>query len=89
MIDFCLSICNVADFLEIFQKKRNENPKEDEDFCESYKVRSIYINNKNPNYLDLHGVSSAAEAKDKVLQFITSAKSKRKNQESQTTCRRK
>lgn len=44
----------------------------------SYKFRRIYINNKNPILLDLHGVSSAREAEDKVLQFIKAAKSNRK-----------
>jgi hypothetical protein len=72
--------------IEILQKKNygQQESKREEDSkpvnSDSYKIRRIYINNKNPSFLDLHGVSSAKEAKDKVFQFIKAAKSKRKNE---------
>lgn len=45
-----------------------------------YKIRRIYINTKNPRYLDLHGISSAKEAKNKILNFTRIAKSRKKKQ---------
>jgi len=44
-----------------------------------YKIRTIFINTKNPHILDLHGVASAQIAFKKVMQFINAAKSKQKN----------
>jgi DNA-nicking Smr family endonuclease len=50
------------------------------DNCAPYKIRRIYINTRNPQLLDLHGVASAQIARRKVIEFINAAKSKRKTQ---------
>ena len=52
------------------QKKLNEDP--------TYKTRFIYVDNKNPKLIDLHGVASAQVAQKRVSEFIRAAKSKRK-----------
>lgn len=57
----------------------SESPGASDDYV-PYKIRRIYLNTKNPFFLDLHGIASAKAAENKVLQFIRIAKSKKKKQ---------